>query len=149
MSPFFNIVVNTVQSFLNYLLEGHKDTIERVKEPIAVYSKDGTIIMAEKKFRELAGITEEDITLKKANLFDCLNSENEKILAGAREVFNGIRLSENYPVNPLRVMPEAAYGKSLEFVSVTFFPVSYAQNEVEYSAFYLSRKKDKEQADDG
>jgi hypothetical protein len=105
---------------------------ETLPRPSAAYAPNGKIIRASKNFRELAGITEEDIEQDEKNIFDLLSGENAGVLEAARDVFCGtydekLRLT---PACPFRYKTEAAKIQSEKYVGAVFFPMIYEKADV-------------------
>ena len=97
--------------------------------PIVIYSRDGTIAAANKDFRYLTEIKEDDIQLKKVNIFDYLDDTNAGLIEAARNAFDG---KENVYIYDRRLIHAEADSPedyvSSKYPNAIFFPI--ARDEV-------------------
>ena len=122
----------------------HPRAFEISSFPVAVYDHDGKIAGANKIFRDVAGITEEDILNRKANIFDCINETNTILIEAAHGAFDGeekVYLSISPALNTNGCI--ADYQITL-YPNAIFFPMSYDGDGVRLAGVLL----DEETTDD-
>ena len=81
------IDASNVAEYIQSIFQKSDGVFETVKEPIAVFDNKGKIVRASKLFRKLAGMTENDVTKGGANIYNCLNNDENAGLTEAVESF--------------------------------------------------------------
>jgi len=67
----------------------HPENFENFTLPIAAYDRHGVIVGANRIFRSLTGITQDDMRSGAANLFDRLDETNDGLAQAAHNAFDG------------------------------------------------------------
>jgi len=116
--------------------EKHPTTFENMP-PTAVYDRDGKIVKASVLFRDFTEITNDDIQDGKANIYDCVNTNNTGVMEAIQNLFNDNEILVSGLVNPLCVKSKPVIAGTKKFTKAVFFPISYLQNSVEYGAVLL------------
>ena len=116
---------------------------ETVKEPIAVFDNKGKIVRASKLFRKLAGITGESISNGSANIYSCLNNDEN---AGLTEAVKSFLLHDaekkiDNLVFPLLPKTEAIKEELADYKSALLFPLTYIREWMEYGGILLIAEK--------
>ena len=111
--------------YIRYIYEKSDSLFENFGQPIAVYESDGKIVLATKKYRDLAQITKGDIKKGNANIFESLNDENAGIIETAREVFNNYERIAKDIVCPLHTKDEYIKLLLADYKNAVFFPICY------------------------
>ena len=115
---------------------------ESLSYPIAAYGRDGIIAGANKYFRDVAGITADEVQNGSVNFFDCLIENNALLLEAAHNAFNGEeKLYED--IGPaLHAEPgTAVYLQLADFPNAIFFPMAYDREGVRLAAVLLDSKE--------
>ena len=123
--------------------EAYPTTFEGFAFPIAIYSRVGTIVGANKIFREIIGITQDDIQKGSGNIFDVLNAE---LTETAQSVFYNVKkvIQDKTPL--IRKNGKTDNYRIEQFPNAIFFPMSYKRGSVECGAILLDWI---EETDDG
>ena len=116
--------------------------------PIAVYDRNGIIAEANRKFRNLAKITENEIRDKKANIFDYINASDTGLAEAAHNAFDG---NENVYIGDKRLI-RAEAGTPEEYLlskypNAIFFPIARDRNGVTLAGILLDENKTDETED--
>ena len=119
----------------------HPNNFENLSFPIAAYDHAGKITGANSMFREIAGITEDDIEIEKANIFDCLNDKNAVLIEAAHNAFDGEeKVYEN--ISPaLHTKGDIAGYKISLFPNAIFFPMTLDRAGVKLAGILLDKNK--------
>lgn len=126
--------------YIRYIYETADDLFETFGQPIAVYEPDGKIVLATKKYRELAEITEDDIKKGSVNIFDCLNDENAGMIEAARAAFGNSEKIVKDIVCPLHTKNEHIKFLLANYKNAIFFPIcwlNFKRTEVDCCAVLL------------
>jgi hypothetical protein len=116
--------------------------------PLAAYDAEGKMVRANKIFRRLTGITEDDISCGRANLFKYLNEKNKGIIGAAKKAFDDEEVILQDLIYP---MCSAARGEEKElslFKNAVFFPLAYDRECITYSGVLFMRVERKTQGED-
>ena len=125
-----------------YSLRETKKAFDNFIFPIVVYSRDGTITAANRKFREFTKIKEDNIQLEKINIFDLLDNENTELVEAAHMAFSGI---ENVYTGDKRLLHAKADSPEdyllSQFPNAIFYPMTYDQEGVKLVGILLDTNK--------
>jgi len=128
--------------FLYLNPEKHPTGLDMLVNPIAVYDRDGNIVNANKDFRKISDIAEDDIRGKGANLFEYLNNtENEGLTEAAKTaLYNGTKYFEEIKL-PLLVKTARAAKEMALYTKAAFFPITHNRDgSVKYGAMLLAKE---------
>jgi len=89
LNKYFPDIIHRRVDYAQYTFRLAPQAFDGLKFPIAVYGKDGIITGANKYFREVARITQDNIQNRTANLFNLLNNENALLTEAAHNAFDG------------------------------------------------------------
>ena len=118
--------------------------LEKFLFPFSLFDRNGKVVIANRRFRNLTGITEDDINKSSANIFDYLN---ESIAEAVKKSFDEDEdvIMQNRAL-PLRPHTTAAESALEQLQSAILFPMTYKDSEVQYVGYLLMFEKT---ADDG
>jgi PAS domain-containing protein len=105
--------------------------------PIAAYDREGKIVRANKYFRELAGISEDDVQEGRINFYECLNHENAGLVEAALGVFENTKKVVRDVGLLLRPNEKTDDYQLSRYPNAIFFPMTYKQGDVECGAVLL------------
>jgi len=127
--------------YVQYTYKYERSCFDGLAFPIAVYDRDGIIAGANKIFREISGITEDDIRLGKVNFFDCLNDKNAVFIEAAHNAFSGgEKVYQN--ISPaLHTNGDIADYQITLFPNAIFFPMTYDRDGVKFAGVLLDENK--------
>ena len=131
--------------FVRYLYKNtqYPTQFERFELPIAAYGRDGVIVEANKYFREISGITEDDLQQGAKNIFDYLNRESHVLIEAAYHVFNGGGEKAYEDVGRVICAEPGtiAYFQLGRLPNAIFFPLSVDKDGVKLGAVLLDEKR--------
>ena len=110
--------------------------------PIAVYDRDGIIAEANRKFCNLAKMTENEIRDKKANIFDCLNENDAELAEATHNAFDGkenVYKGKNRLIRAEADTPEDYL--SSKYPNAIFFPIARDGDGVSLAGVLLDENK--------
>ena len=147
MNKYSAVVVRKRIEYIRYIFKSTEEfptAFENFAFPVAAYDKGGTIVGANKAFRELALISEDDICHEKANVLECFCCENAGLAEAAHAAFENTE--KICPDLGCSLHTRAASGDYLlaMFPNAIFFPMSYDHGAVRYGAVLLDRRDYKE-----
>ena len=119
--------------YIRYMYDNtdkHPTAYELFVLPLAAYDENGVLLRADKKFRSFTGITEDDISNGRANIFDCLNKENKGILGAAKKAFDDEEVVVRDLVCPLCPATEGVKSEICRYHDAVFFPMAYDREYV-------------------
>ena len=137
------IDASNVTEYILSIFQKPDKIFETVKEPIAVFDNKGKIVRASKLFRKLAGMTEDDVTKGSANIYKCLNNDDNAGLTDAVERFllhDSEKRIDNL-VFPLLTKTEAMKAELAGYKAVLLFPLTYIREWMEYGGIMLIAEK--------
>jgi len=128
----------------------HPDIFETLPLPIAAYGRDGVVAGANRIFRELVDITEDDIRLGKVNIHDCLNDNDAALTEAAHNAFDGSEKVYQNVGRALHTKSNFTDGLLSKFPNAIFFPMTFDREGVKLGAVLLDHKEDnsEEEADE-
>jgi len=135
--------VHSLLELIQYLFtnpEKHTAGIDLPMNPIAVYDRDGSIVKASEYFLKISDITRDDIQNNRANLFECLNTENKGLVEAAKgALYNGTKYFEEVD-RPLSVKKAYTSSQMALYTKAAFFPITHNRDKsVEYGAAVFIR----------
>ena len=135
--------VHTRIDYVRYIYRNdlYPKNFDSLPFPIAVYGGDGVIAGANKSFREIAGITADDISQGRANLFDCLNSDNAALVEAAHNAFDGKERVYQGIGHALRTKTKTAANVLSNYPNAIFFPIACDREGVIHGAVLLDCKE--------
>lgn len=115
--------------------------------PVASFDRNGRIVRANRRFLEIAGVTDEDVQFGRENIFNCLDAKNERLADAVRGVFFGKeRIYEGIgPV--LRTNDENTAILVTRYPNAIFFPMTYGREGVELGAILLDGREKEYEAE--
>ena len=136
-------IVHKRVDYIQYVYQNtdrHPGYFERLPFPVAVYDIVGTIIRANRVFRNITGTTEDDIRNEKANIFDLIDKKNAWFFTKAAfGAFDGSeKVYEN--IGPaLTPCDDVAARLVAKFPHAIFFPMAYDREGVRHAAVLLDK----------
>jgi len=136
--------IHTRMNYIQYLFthKNHRSLFDSFLFPIVVYDRDGTIAAANNMFRDFTGINEDDIQLKKVNIFDYIENENDGLEEAVRMAFSG---TPNVYISDARIL-HAETDAPEDFMiqnypNAIFYPMTYEQGRVKLVGILLDDNK--------
>ena len=122
--------------------ESYPDNFDKFICPVAVFDRGGTIRGANRSFREITGITGDDIRFKKINIYDYLNDKNAGLAEAAHSAFESGGKTVYTDTGPiLRI-------KEYNNLDAVFFPMNYDRDKVKLVAVLLCKKRNETNIND-
>ena len=119
--------------------EMYPTTFESFVLPAAVYNQAGVILQANKMFRTAACLTEEEVLDGKAKINESLNQQIKALTDATEDVFQDREILLSDLSVPLVPKAESVEILSTMYTQAAFFPMTYAEETVEYAAVMLIR----------
>ena len=113
-----------------YQIRESSAVFENFVFPIVIYARDGTIAAANKRFRKLAEIREDDIQRKKANIFDYIdNNDNYGLEEAVHIAFSGVPNVYISDTCIIRAKPGTPNeDESRQYPNAIFYPMAFDQD---------------------
>ena len=140
MNKFDADAIHDRVEYIRYMFENtdkHPTAFDLFVLPTAVYDSNGVLVRADKKFRNFTGVTEDDIRTGRANIFDCLNKENEGIVSAAKKAFDDEEVVMHDLECPLCPATDGVKSEICRYKDAVFFPMTYDREFVPYSGVLL------------
>ena len=118
------------------------NNFENFMLPIVLYGRDGIIADANKMFRTLTRITQDDIHTGAAIIFESLNKNNTGIEETARNAFDGkehVYIGEKHLIETDNDNPEKL--ELSDYVNAIFFPMIHDNEGICVAGILLDRDK--------
>ena len=133
MDSYNEINVSKRLDYIRYIY-GNTDDYPTVFEnfifPIAVYRSDGRIEGANKFFREIAGLSAEDIRLEGVNIYNYLDGTCENLIDAAHLAFDGSERVYEDICHGLFTNNNISANMIKRYPNAIFFPVDFDDGEV-------------------
>jgi len=117
------------------------NNFENFSFPVAVYNRAGVVMGANKYFRTIAGISQEDVSLGKANIFKLLNDKGNGLVVAADAVFGGKEKICEDVCPALRTYGAVAAHQVGFFPNAIFFPMTTDRGSVKLAAVLLDKSE--------
>ena len=137
------IITHTTLNHIGYvqcLYEKSDRLFKSFVRPVAAFDRDGKIDRASKVFCEIAGMAEDDVRFRLANLFDWFNDWNAGLTETARGVFTSaepMTVVHGIAI-PLRPGSRNTKAELERYTEAAFFPMSYDGKKIEYGGILLA-----------